>query len=263
MRTGFKMIVAPLALTLLSGCQSFPLTSWMFGGNGRTGGDEVRVANEAADALEDGREALSHGRLPAAIVAFRVALASPATRAYASNGLAVAYARMGHEDLAERYFRAAIATDPSDMRFVANLLRLQHMQMARRDQAEQTRLAQAHAPAKMPAAIPENGPARTAAPNQDSEDARLAGNVERRSRNEVFVSSNGASNSAGIEVVFGSPGAPERAGESEAVRGLAGSEASSPVQAGDASPAIATRALVMDNPFVASLAGNANTAGGQ
>lgn len=76
-------------------------------------------------ALDEGRAQLRDSNLSAAAALLRVAQQDPALRAEASNALGVTYARLGRDDLAERYFRAAIDIAPSDQRFAANLLRLQ------------------------------------------------------------------------------------------------------------------------------------------
>ncbi|MDP3676134.1 MAG: hypothetical protein Q8R44_13750 [Novosphingobium sp.] len=115
-----KVIVTLLASTLLAGCQS------IFGSHAKL---EVRpvgaeqTAATAAVALEEGRQYLTRGEIASAIAAFRIAAHDPASAAPAHNGLAVAYALMGRGDLAERYFQQAIAADPEDPRFAANLAR--------------------------------------------------------------------------------------------------------------------------------------------
>jgi tetratricopeptide (TPR) repeat protein len=115
-----RAFVALFASTLLAGCQS------IFGSHAKL---EVRpigveqTAATAAVALEEGRQHLTGGEITSAIVAFRVAAQDPASAAPAYNGLGVAYALMGRGDLAERYFQQAVAADPADQRFAANLAR--------------------------------------------------------------------------------------------------------------------------------------------
>lgn len=120
---------------LLAGCQSPLLQSWGFGkGKAQDTSDTPAIAGVLA--LEEGRAQLRAGRVSAAVASFRIARLDPATAAEAHNGLGVAYAKIGRPDLADRYFRAAIAIDPSDTRFAANLLRMQHgVMMARRNSA--------------------------------------------------------------------------------------------------------------------------------
>jgi Flp pilus assembly protein TadD len=157
----------------LGGCQSFPLTSWMFKKDAPAGAADARLAGNSAGALEEGAAFLRAGELSAAVASFRVAQLDRATRADASNGLGVAYAKLGRLDLAERYFQAAILSDPDNSRFAANLLRLQQQVMlARRTAASESLAAVAASPK------PEAPPASA---------ALLAGSVDRVSRGEVHV----------------------------------------------------------------------------
>ena len=155
---------------MLGGCQSFPLTSWMFKGDRADRSEQRQLAANSGGALEEGRAALQEGNLSAAVASFRVAQLDRATRADASNGLGVAYAKLGRPDLAERYFQAAITADPENTRFVANLLRLQQQSLAAR---------RANADAALAAAQP------VPAVRESAE--MLAGNVERISRGEVRI----------------------------------------------------------------------------
>lgn len=113
-----KVIAIMLALTLLAGCQS------IFGSHAKL---EVRpIGGEAAAtttivSLEKGRQHLIRGEAGSAIAAFRLAALDPETAAPAQNGMGVAYALLGRGDLAERYFREAVAASPDDPRYAANL----------------------------------------------------------------------------------------------------------------------------------------------
>ena len=116
-----RILAGALLATMLAGCQS------IFGHHSarldvRPVG-EAQTAAAAAIALEEGRQHLIRGEVASAIVALRTASSDPATAAPAHNGLAVAYAMLGRGDLAERYFQQAIAEDPADQRFSANLAR--------------------------------------------------------------------------------------------------------------------------------------------
>ena len=123
-----KVLAAALVLILLGGCQS------IFGH--KSARLDVRPVGEAQTsaaaviALEEGRQHLIRGEVASAIVALRTASSDPATAAPAHNGLAVAYAMLGRGDLAERYFQQAIAEDPADPRFAANLARFYHSREA-------------------------------------------------------------------------------------------------------------------------------------
>ena len=114
------ILVLALATPLLGGCQS------LFGSklSIRPAGSMVpegEAAGYAAVQVEIGRKALGDGQLGAAIAAFRNARLYPDQAAEATNGLAVAYSQLGRPDLAERYFREAVALAPRDRRFQANL----------------------------------------------------------------------------------------------------------------------------------------------
>ncbi|MCZ8325373.1 MAG: hypothetical protein O9283_08945 [Sphingomonadaceae bacterium] len=107
--------------------------------------DPALLAVPANPDLVSGKQALSAGNYGAAIAALRLARLDPASAAEATNGLAVAYAGIGRDDLAERYFRQAVAMAPDDRRFAANL--------ARFTQDRETQLAAAEPPAPPPAPV--------------------------------------------------------------------------------------------------------------
>jgi Flp pilus assembly protein TadD len=67
--------------------------------------------------LEAGRIHLAQGRPAAAVTAFRQASYNAAHAGPAYNGMGVAYAQLGRQDLARRYFEMAVAADPVDERF--------------------------------------------------------------------------------------------------------------------------------------------------
>lgn len=159
---------------MLGGCQSFPLTSWMFKGKRPAAAEQrIELAGNTAGALEEGRASMRTGNISAAVASFRIALLDASTRAEASNGLGVAYARLGRHDLAERYFQGAISAEPENTKYVANLLRLQQQVMLARRATSAPALAAA-LPA--PRAIP-----------QRAGESLVAGRVNRVSRGEVMV----------------------------------------------------------------------------
>ena len=132
MKATVRLTCLVTAAVSLSGCQSFPLTSWLFK-NDRTASDaDPQLAGSTTGALEEGAALLRAGNLSAAVASFRIAQLDRATRADACNGLGVAYAKLGRLDLAERYFQAAILSDPDNTRYAANLLRLQRQVMLAR-----------------------------------------------------------------------------------------------------------------------------------
>ena len=90
--------------------------------------------------LAAGREALGQRNFTAAITAFRAASLEPALKPAAQNGLGVAFAGIGRDDLAELHFRNAISLEPANLRYEENLARLYRVQLAaakaRRDKTE-------------------------------------------------------------------------------------------------------------------------------
>lgn len=167
----FSCVAACAAM--LGGCQSFPLTSWMFKGKRPATEQRLELAGNTEGTLEEARAQLREGNISAAVASFRIALLEPSTSADASNGLGVAYAKLGRHDLAARYFQAAIAARPDETRYVANLLRLQKQVMLAR------RASAAHAVAAAQ-------PAPRADPRRDGEPL-VAVRVDRVSRGEVMV----------------------------------------------------------------------------
>lgn len=117
-----KLLVLCLVFPLLGGCSTF------FGRSAQLM-PEIRVADVqepadfAAAQLDAGREALAKEHYGEAIAAFRHARLSVEHAAAAHNGMAISYARIGRPDLAERYFRQAIAERPGDRRYRDNLTR--------------------------------------------------------------------------------------------------------------------------------------------
>lgn len=130
----------PLALTLLAGCQSLSSNSSRLQAGIRVSGESDAKA-AAAQQLAEGRAALDTRNYAAAVAAFRNAAFDPALAASAHNGLAVAYAGIGRNDLASRYFRMAITEDPDNPRYQANL--------ARMDAAQQPVAVAADAPVRV------------------------------------------------------------------------------------------------------------------
>lgn len=155
---------------MLAGCQSFPLTGWMFKGKRPAAEQRTELAGNTAGSLEEGRAQLRAGNVSAAVGSFSIALLDPATRAEASNGLGVAYARLGRQDLAERYFQGAIMAEPANTKYVANLLRLQQQVML----------------ASRASAFEAAAMARAAQPRSQGEQL-VSGRVNRVSRGEVLV----------------------------------------------------------------------------
>jgi hypothetical protein len=87
-----------------------------------------------------GREQLASGQVGLAIETFLQALSAGEARAPATNGLGVAYARLGRYDLARRYFEEAVAIDGADPRYANNLALAALSEDSERDKASQLAL---------------------------------------------------------------------------------------------------------------------------
>ncbi len=118
-RTAIALSVATMALAL-GGCQALGIGGHGFA-RGSAKAERTAIAEFGAGQLEEGRQALKDGRTADAIDAFMLAKSFEEQAPAAYNGLAVAYSRLGREDLTERFFQMAIALAPEDDRFRSNL----------------------------------------------------------------------------------------------------------------------------------------------
>jgi hypothetical protein len=106
-----------LALLALSACSSRHETVTIQ----PIGGAEAAQAQNATALIAAGRAFLAEQNYGLAITRFRDALAFEAGSAAANNGLGIAYASIGRDDLARRYFERAIAFDPQTPAYRRNL----------------------------------------------------------------------------------------------------------------------------------------------
>jgi tetratricopeptide (TPR) repeat protein len=207
MNTPFKLTFVVAAAVSLGGCQSFPLTSWMFKKD-RPAVEDHRLAGNTTGALEEGGAFLRDGNLSAAVASYRIALLDRATRADASNGLGVAYAKLGRDDLAARYFLRAIDAEPDNPKYVANLLRLQQQVLLAR-RVDESRQNEALAAVASAAVLSRQADAGATG-------SRTSGMVERVSRGEVQIRTRAElGNAPRMEVAFNSrpSDTPERGAE--------------------------------------------------
>lgn len=114
-----KCALAGCATVMVSGCAMQ-----------QNAAPEYRLSSSAPQAvsgasmLQRGRAQLDAGLNALAIEAFRAELRSNPENADAYNGLAVAYGRIGRDDLAQRYFETALAKEPTNEKALANLSKL-------------------------------------------------------------------------------------------------------------------------------------------
>jgi len=114
------MIVLALSMPMLGACSSIFGKPFSFR-SGHRAQPAVAAADQGAELIAQGRKALQDGQLGTAVTMFRNAKQVPEQEAAAANGLAIAYSQLGRPDLAERYFREAVAIAPAERRYQANL----------------------------------------------------------------------------------------------------------------------------------------------
>jgi hypothetical protein len=135
-----KMATCVVAVIGLSGCQSM-LSKLGFNSSASSRPALAQAIGEPD--LIAGQEALRAGNIGQAIISFRLALLDPSSKADASNGLGISYARLGRADLAERYFVQSTELAPLGEKYAANLMRFYESDLARTAQAKALRLQQA------------------------------------------------------------------------------------------------------------------------
>lgn len=128
LRVGSTLAVLSGGL-LMAGCQS-TAAKYAKLNSGIRVAEASHATLRAEQQIASGREALSSRNYAAAIAAFREASVEESFRPAALNGLGVAYAGIGREDLAEHFFRGAISLDPSNRKYDENLSRLYRTQLA-------------------------------------------------------------------------------------------------------------------------------------
>jgi hypothetical protein len=119
-RHQFEITGSAAAIILLGGCSAFQPQAKLEIRSVET----ARQAADPSDPLAEGRGLLALGQNANAISAFRNALRENPNSGDAYNGLAIAYDRIGRQDLAQRYFELAVSADPENMRYRGNLARL-------------------------------------------------------------------------------------------------------------------------------------------
>ena len=129
MRNLTKMAVCGVVALGLGGCNG---TLSKLGLGKYAPAEKVSPSNAGSDSkrLAFGLEALRKGAPGNAITHLERAILDPKVAPQAYNAMGVAYAQLGREDLAERFFNVAIMLRPSDERFTRNLARLNGSSLA-------------------------------------------------------------------------------------------------------------------------------------
>lgn len=189
MRT-VKILACSVAVLSLSGCNSFLAEL----GLGKRGASDPSFAqNDGTSRLEMGKAALRAGAPGNAIHHFERAILDPVQAVDAYNGMGIAYAKLGREDLAERFFNAALMLRPTDERIARNLDRLYNSEIGNSPRALALKeantdaiLAQAEADALA------RGYMHPEAPKIEKRGAisldRRRGDLARSSRQEIVIS---------------------------------------------------------------------------
>lgn len=122
-KIAFK-VAGTLALSLtVSGCGIFHKQSGVARSLERKAATEL--AYDGSFEFEFARASLIDERYGQAITSFRKSEIYPKYQAESDNGLGIAYAALGRNDLALRYFRKAVDFAPGEAKFLANLNRLE------------------------------------------------------------------------------------------------------------------------------------------
>lgn len=119
-RHQFEIAGSVAAIILLGGCSAFQPQAKLEIRSVESG----QRGSEISDPLAEGRGLLALGQNANAISAFRNALRENPNSGDAYNGLAIAYDRIGRQDLAQRYFELAVSVEPENVRYRGNLARL-------------------------------------------------------------------------------------------------------------------------------------------
>ncbi len=139
MKLSAKFVMSGTALLMLGGCQGV-LAKIGLGGNRSVDSRAMASASDGTR-LELGLAALRSGSPGNAIYHFERAILDPTLAPEAYNGMGVAYAKLGREDLSERFFNVAIMMKPGDARFARNLDRLFQSDIAQSARAAATKKA--------------------------------------------------------------------------------------------------------------------------
>ena len=175
MRNTLILRASAMAMLLsLGGCQFFGKLNMAQSGS-KEQQRSVAVDRTMPSSLAEGREHLRSNRNGMAIDAFNLALIRGEDPAAAYNGLGVAYARIGRNDLAYRFFKKANASNPDNPVYASNLIRLVDSPAFALNQIDRAPAAPPARAAERPVAA-----ATTAAP-------RVPGKLYREGRGQISL----------------------------------------------------------------------------
>jgi tetratricopeptide (TPR) repeat protein len=175
MRNTLILRASAIALLVsLGGCQF--LGKLNLARSGSQDEQQAKAQRAMPSSLAEGREHLRANRNGLAIDAFNLALVRGEDPAAAFNGLGVAYARVGRNDLAYRFFKKANASAPDNPVYAGNLIRLVDSPAFALNQIDR-------APAAPPARVEERPVAASAA----AAAPRVPGKLYREGRGQISL----------------------------------------------------------------------------
>ena len=107
------------------------------------------AVDDSSSMLKRGKAQLDADLNAMAIESFRSEIRHNPNGAEAYNGLAIAYSRLGRDDLAKRYFETALAKDPANARANSNLAKLNEYNVEFRQSANMARMASQFEPVEL------------------------------------------------------------------------------------------------------------------
>lgn len=183
MRNTLILRASAIALLVsLGGCQF--LGKLNLARSGSKEEQQAKAQRAMPSSLAEGREHLRANRNGRAIDAFNLALVRGEDPAAAFNGLGVAYARVGRNDLAYRFFKKANVSDPNNPVYASNLIRLVDSPAFALNQIDR-------APAAPPARVAERPVAASAA----AAAPRVPGKLYREGRGQISLTTGSDSTS--------------------------------------------------------------------
>lgn len=187
-----RILCVALSTTLLGGCgRALEVLGLRHNAKPEV---NVRTAStgDAASAIAEGRAHLAAGRTGQAIEQFQRALATGQEIGPAANGMGVAYARLGQFEQAHRFFAEALAVDPKNEIYQANIGRLMRSSLlAERHETDFAARVAARTLTGSHDMLPDGSNAKVAAADEARDKvATTRAGLTRVSRGEVMIRTN-------------------------------------------------------------------------